>query len=76
VKETIPQLRRLTLTVAPFLGMAGAVMGIRATFEAVARGIPVADAARVGFWYGPLAGLVGMLVGLVAVLLSPPWRQR
>jgi len=28
----------------------------------------VADAGRVGFWYGPLAGLAGMLIGLVAVL--------
>lgn len=72
----MPRLRRLTLTVAPVLAMAGTVMGIRATFEAVDRGVPVADAVRVGFWYGPLAGLVGMLVGLVAVLLSSPWRQR
>ena len=51
-------------------------MGILATFDAVDRGTPVADAARVGFWYGPLAGLAGMLIGLVAVLLYRPRKPR
>lgn len=71
-----PRFPRLTSAVGPFLAVVGTAMGILATFEAVDRGTPVADAARVGFWYGPLAGLAGMLIGLVAVLLYRPGRPR
>jgi ABC-type Fe3+ transport system permease subunit len=56
--------------------MVGAGIGVHEGFEAVARGTPVADAARASLWYGGLAGLVAMLIGLVAALLYRPWRPR
>lgn len=82
--EMSPRLPRLISAVGPppgplpgpLPGMVGTARGILATFEAVDRGTPVADAARVGFRYGPLTGLAGMLIGLVAALLYRPERPR
>jgi hypothetical protein len=74
-QEMNPRLPRLISAVGPFLAMVGTAMGIPATFEAVARGT-VADAGRVGFRYGPLAGLAGMLIGLVDALLYRPGRSQ
>jgi hypothetical protein len=72
-----PRLRFFMLLVPllPYLGLTGTIMGIRASFEALDSGRPIAEATHTGFWYSGLGALTSLLIGLVLLLVCRPWRS-
>ena len=58
----------------PYLPAFGTLMGIRASFEALDSGPPIAEATYIGFWYSSLGALASLIIGLVPALVCRPWR--